>query len=703
MPVSNKKVFSVIDALPPFFTRKTLGDIILKPDQKDKKGKTKKKASYKPQKDIAKIEESLKALISLGFLVKEKNGFRKKGSLEFTGAIKVNSSGNAAAEYNDNDIIITKKDSNFAANNDNVGIKIYDYKKGFFYGKVTEITRRDKTVYAAKVQRKTGPSAILTLLDAQADLEAISFDTSKDVNTGDFAIVVLTGKTASGRRECRIVKTYKEDDEELDFLRVKIKHELPDSYSSSYEKTDPETLIPRVELQDRKDYTKLFTVTIDGDTAKDFDDALSIKVNKKTTKLYVHIADVSAYIQKNSTLDREAFHRGTSYYLGNRVIPMLPEIISNESCSLKEGVKRYTLTAEMLFDSSGNMTRFEAFRGIIRVNKRLTYESADKILKKKGFGPLNTNLKIMMKLAETLHKKRSSSGRLDLNLTDQEIVYDKDKLKEIRFAARLKSHKLIEECMLSANEAVSKTLKDNGVPSLYRVHEKISDENLESLKKFMLVLGIKIPGDKNTGINLQEVLKKVSGKPYEQVVSLVILKSMMQAFYGPEPLGHFGLGFTDYTHFTSPIRRYPDLVVHRCLKSLIDSSSPPYDMQQLLEAGEKSSTMERIAQKGERDLIKIKSCRILKNSIGNEFEAVISGMTRFGLFVSLIAMPIEGMIPLKNLKDDYYNLNEDNYTVTGRRTGRVFRLGDKLNVKLVQADIETLRIDFEPVKTGKRK
>jgi ribonuclease R len=308
----------------------------------------------------------------------------------------------------------------------------------------------------------------------------------------------------------------------------------------------------------------------------------------------------------------------------------------------------------------------------------------------------------MMKLAETLHKKRSSSGRLDLNLTDQEIIYEKDKLKEIRFAARLKSHMLIEECMLSANEAVSKALKDNGVPSLYRVHEKISDKNLESLKKFMLVLGIKIPGGKNAGINLQEVLQKVAGKPYEQVVSLVILKSMMQAFYGPEPLGHFGLGFTDYTHFTSPIRRYPDLVVHRCLKSLIDSSPRPYDMQQLLEAGEKSSTMERIAQKGERDLIKIKSCRILKDSVGNEFDAVISGMAKFGLFVSLIDMPIEGMIPLKNLKDDYYSINEDNYTVTGNRRGRVFRLGDKLRVKLVQADIETLRIDFEPAKTMKR-
>lgn len=705
MTVSNKKVISVIKTLPPVFTRKSLQEIILKKDEKPqpvKKGRAKKKAPYKPHKDISKIEETLTALISIGFLVKEKKGFKKTGSLEFENEIKINTSGDAISRFNDDDIIIKKNDTGFASNNDRVHIKIFDFKKNFFYGKVTGITKKDKLVYAAKIQRKTGAFATLSLLDAQIDMEAICSNTGKNIKPGDFAIIELTGKLISGQRECKIIETYSDDNEEFDFLRIKIKHSLPDSYSSDYNKINPESLIPEKELYNRKDYTKLFTITIDGETARDYDDALSIKVNKKTTKLYVHIADVSAYIQQGSDMDKEAFERGNSYYLGNRVIPMLPEIISNEICSLQEGVKRHTLTAEMLFDSNGNMTKFEAFRGIIKVNKRLTYEGADKILKKKGADPLSTNLKNMMKLAKILNKKRNNSGRLDLNLADQEIVYDKDNVKEIRFAQRLKSHMLIEECMLSANEAVSRELKEKSVPTLYRVHEKISDENMESLKDFMKVLGIKI-SEKNAGINLQEVLQKVAGKPYEQVVNLVILKSMMQAFYGPEPLGHFGLGFPDYTHFTAPIRRYPDLVVHRCLKSFIDSSAPPYNMHQLLEAGEKSSTMERVAQKAERDLIKIKSCRILKNSVGMEFEALISGMTKYGLFVSLIEMPIEGMIPFKNMKDDYYNINENEYTVTGQRNGRVFRLGDKLKVKLTQVDIELLRIDFESVKTRKRK
>lgn len=705
MPVSSKKVISVIESLPEVFTKKTLTDIIIKPENEkpDKKNKSRKKNVYRPQKDLSKIETTISALISLGYLTKEKKVFRKTGSLEFEGNIKVSTSKDALAVYNGNDIIISRADSNSAQNDDRVHIKIYDFKKGFFSGRVTEISRRKKTIYAAKIERKTGGSLALSLLDTQADMEVICQNPDKDAKPGDYALISFTEKLISGRRDCRIIKTFDSENEDFDFLRIKLKHSLPDSYSGNTAEIDPETLIPENELTGRKDYTKLFTVTIDGETAKDFDDAISIRSGKKSTKLYVHIADVSAYVAKGSPLDHEAFQRGTSYYLGNRVIPMLPEVISNESCSLKESRKRLTLTAEMVFDSSGNMTKFEAFRGIIKVNKRLTYVQADAILGKRGFGSLYSNLKQMYLLARTLNKKRSSQGRLDLNLTDQEIIYDGDKLKEIRFAKRLKSHMLIEELMLSANEAVSRFLKEQGTPSLYRVHEKISDESNESLKKFLKVLGIKMPLKKGASLNLQEVLQKVSGESYEQVVNLVILKSMMQAFYGPEPLGHFGLGFTDYTHFTSPIRRYPDLIVHRCLKSVIDSVSPPYSMQELLEIGEKSSTMERIAQKGERDLIKIKSCRILKESLGMEFEAVISGMTKFGLYVSLIEMPIEGMIPLKNMKDDYYIINEEEYTVTGKRTNRVFRLGDKLDVRLVQADIDTLRIDFEPVKTKRKK
>jgi len=449
--------------------------------------------------------------------------------------------------------------------------------------------------------------------------------------------------------------------------------------------------------------TENFTVTIDGDSSKDFDDAISIRESRNSIKLYVHIADVSAYVKKGSRLDHEAFARGTSYYIGDRVIPMLPEKISNDLCSLREGVDRLTLTAEMNFDSKGNMTKFEAHRGIIKVNKRLTYNNAETIIKGRGLSQLHRTIQKMNKLAKLLNKKRLKEGKLDLNLTDQEVLYEEGHVKEIRFAPRLQSQSLIEEFMLSANEAVSRALKENSIPALYRVHEKISEDNIISLKRFLAVLNVKMDMGQTMGKSIQDVLARVSGKPYEQVVNLVVLKSMMQAYYGPEPLGHFGLGFMDYTHFTSPIRRYPDLVVHRCLKSLIDSSEHPYRMNELIETGEKSSTMERIAQKAERDLIKIKSCRLMKQYIGEEFDVVISGLSKFGLFVSLIDMPIEGMIPLRSLTDDYYVLKEDEFTIIGRRQNRRFRLGDKIRARLATSDIENLRIDFELVPVNKKR
>lgn len=702
MPISSKKIIRTIDELPATFTRNDLQKRLLTPDSSEPhpKGKRRKKNPRGSQsKDLSKIETTLNLLIDAGFVVKDKQKFRKGNPLTIEGIIKINSSGDAIVRYNDEDIIIKRDDTGNAQSNDSVIIEICDCRKGFLAGRVKSVTKRKKEVNIGRVTAKTGGLIILRLLDVQGETEACAQKGDKSPAIGDFAILTLTGKMISGRTECKIVQTYSEDDEKYDFTRIKLRHSLPEDHDY-FSEEEIDITVPDEEMQNRKDYRKLFTITIDGDTAKDFDDAISIKESGKSTKLYVHIADVSAYVRKGSRLDEEAYSRGTSYYLGDRVIPMLPEKLSNDLCSLREGIDRLTLTAEMNFDAKGNMTKFEAYRGIIKVNKRLTYNNAEKIINGRGIAQLNRTVQKMNKLARLLNKKRIADGKLDLNLTDQEVIYENGKVKEIRFAPRLQSQSLIEEFMLSANEAVSRALKENEIPSLYRVHEKISGDNIISLKKFLTVLNVKLDMSKTMGKSIQDVLAKVAGKPYEQVVNLVVLKSMMQAYYGPEPLGHFGLGFLDYTHFTSPIRRYPDLVVHRCLKSLIDASTPPYRMGELIELGEKSSTMERIAQKAERDLIKIKSCRLMKQHIGEEFDVIISGLTKFGMFVSLIDMPIEGMIPLKNLTDDYYVLKEDEFTIIGRKQNKRFRLGDRIRAKLVDSDFETLRIDFDlaPVK-----
>lgn len=705
MPISSKKIISVIEELPAGFTRNDLNRKLIRaseetsPSDKNRRRK-KKKTAETASRDLSKIEETLKALLSSGFIQKDKQRLVKKLKFTFDGKIKVSRGGDSLVKYNGIDIIIRREDTNNAQNDDTVTVKIYDYRRGYFSGRVMKVSTRSKESSIARVTGKTGNLILFRLLDVQGDVNVCAQKKGTDPVIGEFATISFTENRISGMAECKVLEYFGEDDESYDFIRIKNRHSLPDDHEY-FTESAADIKVPEEELLNRKDYTKLFTVTIDGDTAKDFDDAISIKENKKTTKLYVHIADVSAYVPVGSRLDQEAYLRGTSYYLGNKVIPMLPETLSNDLCSLKEGVKRYTLTAEMNFDEKGNLTKLEAFRGIIKVNKRLTYNIAEQMLNKRPWGPTAVILHKMMKFANILNAKRVRDGRLDLNLTDEEIVYDGNKVKEIKFAKRLKSQTLIEEFMLSANEAVSKTLKENSIPSLYRVHEKISDENLAALKKFLQVLSIKINITEAPGKAIQEILQKVSGKPYEQVVNLVVLKSMMQAFYGAVPLGHFGLGFLDYTHFTSPIRRYPDLIVHRCLKSLIDQKQGPYRLEELIVIGEKSSTMERIAQKAERDLIKMKSCRLIKNRIGEEFEVIISGVTKFGMFVSLIEMPIEGMVPLKNLTDDYYILKEDDFTIIGRKYNRRYRLGDKIRVRLVTADIENLRIDFDLVVVGK--
>jgi ribonuclease R len=705
MPISSKKIIRTIDELPQSFTRNDLQKKLLPPvkEETESRGKKRNKSSKGSQsKDLSKIESTLNLLIDAGFIVKEKQRFRKANPLTIDGTIKINNSGDAIVKYNDEDIIIRREDTGNAQNNDSVTVEICDCRKGFLSGRVSNVIKRKKDVNLGRVTAKTGGLIILRLLDVQGETDVCVQKSAKSPAIGDFALITLTGRMISGRTEGKIIQYFSEDEEQHDFTRIKLRHSLPDDHDYFNEK-ETDLKVPEEELRNRKDYRKLFTITIDGDSSKDFDDAISIKESGNSTKLYVHIADVSAYVKKGSRLDGEAFARGTSYYLGDKVIPMLPELLSNDLCSLKEGLDRLTLTAEMSFDSKGNMTKFEAFRGIIKVNKRMTYINTEKIIKGRSLAQLNRIIHKMNKLAKLLNKKRISDGKLDLNLTDQEVIYENGMVKEIRFAPRLQSQSLIEEFMLSANEAVSRAIKEHEIPSLYRVHEKISEDNIFSLKKFLTVLNVKLDTGKTMGKSIQDVLSKVSGKPYEQVVNLVVLKSMMQAYYGPEPLGHFGLGFLDYTHFTSPIRRYPDLIVHRCLKSLIDSSAPPYRMQELIEIGEKSSMMERIAQKAERDLIKIKSCRLMKQHIGEEFDVIISGLTKFGMFVSLIDMPIEGMVPLKNLTDDYYVLKEDEFTVIGRKLNKRYRLGDRIKVKLVNADMEMLRIDFDLASVKKRR
>ena len=693
MPVSSRKVISVINSKSGEFSHKELVSALVQPEPgKKRKKKADRKAAI-PPKDISAIDETLNGLIAGGFVKKKRNRYVKIHPLTVEGKIRMNTAGSGMLHtLNDDEIIIEKEDTAGSHDNDIVSVRITDFRKGVFKGFVQKILQRGRETYFAKVTHRSGNDIIFTLLDSRGGQELICERAGEEPGKNDIAMLKLEPGELKNRQRCSIIGFFSPEDDRHDFTRIVMKHSLPAAHPDYAELAGSET--KSLDRGPRHDYTGQFTVTIDSESAKDFDDAVSVEKRADGYVLHVHIADVSAYLGKNTELDREAQSRGNSYYLGNNVIPMLPEVLSNDLCSLREGVDRLCMTAEIHYDFNGAVRDYKFSRGTIRVKHRLTYNSTDDILGRRENTQLFRFLETMYELAMILFRRRLAEGSLDLNLTDETLVYENNVVTDIQFSTRLRSHRIIEEFMLAANVVASRLLRENRIPALYRNHEPVTAESMVTLKNFLRQLDIHMKTSGGAGPNIQKVLQQVAGKEIEHVVNLVILKSLMQAYYGTSPEGHFGLGFRDYTHFTSPIRRYPDLVVHRCLKSYLDGSKPPYAPDELVVIGDRSSEMERVAQSAERDFKKLKACRLMRDRIGEVFPAMVSGVSKFGVYVTLAHMPIDGMIPLRTLTDDFYLLREDEYTVIGRRYGRRFRIGDRLTVKLTAVEIERMIMDF---------
>lgn len=503
------------------------------------------------------------------------------------------------------------------------------------------------------------------------------------------------------------------DDPGVDILSIIRKYQLPEEFPEEVLREAeqiPETIDPK-ELEGRRDLRNRTLVTIDGEDAKDLDDAVSVeRLPNGHFRLGVHIADVSYYVKEGSALDREAYRRGCSVYLVDRVIPMLPPRLSNGICSLNPRVDRLTITCDMELNKQGDVVDYDIYPSVIRTRERMTYDAVKRILVDEDpelierYEPLVGDFRLMAELARILRRRRMKRGAIDFNFSEAKIKVDeRGKPVEIVRRPRTIAESLIEEFMLAANETVASHFARAEIPFLYRIHEKPDTEKLQSFFEFITHFGYSIRGqaDKIRPRALQQLLEEIEGKPEETLISTVMLRSMKQARYAAECLGHFGLAARYYTHFTSPIRRYPDLVIHRIIREVFTEKlfSPQRIDQlnaQLPETADQASKRERIAIEAERETDDLKKAEFMMDRIGEEFEGLISGVTAFGIFVEL-ENTVEGLVHVSYMNDDYYRYDEDTYSLYGERTGKVYRIGDRVKVRVIGVNIDEHKVEFELV------
>jgi ribonuclease R len=503
------------------------------------------------------------------------------------------------------------------------------------------------------------------------------------------------------------------DDPEIEPQIIIHKYDLPDRFTSAAlkEARGFPPVPSSQECRDRVDLRGIPTFTIDGENAKDFDDAVSVERGRNGgVKLYVSISDVSHYVGEETALDNEAYLRGTSVYFPDRAIPMFPPELSNEICCLHPNVDRLTLTAELAYDGNGQRREVRFYPSVIRSNERLTYTWVRKILVDRNpewrekFSPLLPSLDLMADLCQELRRRRIARGALDFDLPEPEVILNlQGETEDIIRAERSLAHQIIEEFMIAANEAVADFIVEKGLPLLFRIHEPPKQEATDEFRRFISLLGYKMRKEPNpSSKEFQNVLSEVRGRPEERVVNEILLRSMKWAKYSSKNLGHFGLASEAYTHFTSPIRRYPDLIVHRLLKRVVAGGEINVSEEILGKKADHLSNRERVAMEAEREILDRYRVRFMRDKIGEEFEGVISGVTAFGFFVELRDIFVEGLVRVTSLHDDYYQYHEKKYCLVGERTHKTFRIGDEVRVRVDRVDVERRHIDFGMIQKAER-
>lgn len=619
------------------------------------------------------------------------------------------------------DIFVSPKNLKEAMHGDRVVARVESIRRKGREGKVIRILERAFRKVVGKFMKAKHYSYLIPEDERILQEIYIPEGETKRARPNQIVVAEITQYPAErARPEGRIAHILGyPDDPEVEPQIIIHKYDLPHrSSSAALKEARSLPLTPSFyEYQDRVDLRGIPTFTIDGENARDFDDAVSIEKEKDGgLKLYVSISDVSHYVKEGTPLDEEAFLRGTSIYFPDRAIPMFPPELSNEICCLHPKLDRLTLTVELRYDAHGEKREIRFYPSVIRSDERLTYTIVKRILLdedaelKDRFRSLLPSLEWMADLSQRLRQRRMERGALDFDLPEPEVILNlQGETEEIIRAERNLAHQIIEEFMIAANEAVAHFVEGKGIPFIYRIHEPPQHEAIDEFRRFVSHLGYKsirpdhgMKKESNySPKEFQKVLLEVKGRPEEKVVNNILLRSMKWAKYLAKNLGHFGLASDAYTHFTSPIRRYPDLIVHRILKRILSKKDGKISevvdstlREELAKKADHLSRRERVAMEAEREILGRYRIRFMKDKMGEVFDGVISGVSAFGFFVELKDIFVEGLVRVTSLHDDYYHYHEKRYSLVGERTHKTFRIGDGMRVRVDRVDVERRHIDF---------
>lgn len=652
----------------------------------------------------------LDELVNQGKLHETSRGeYRLKSDQETQeGQVDMTSRGAAyvVVEGNEDDIYVHPKNTNTALHGDTVKVVVFTKNAGRkTEGEIVEVVKRNKTEFVGVLQ-KSKNFAFLVTDDSRMPVDIfISNDKLKGANDGEKVIAKITEWPKERKNPYgKVVEVLgKPGENETEMHAILAEFGLPYQFPARVEKeaNKIDLTISAEEIKKRRDFRAITTFTIDPKDAKDFDDALSIqKLKNGNWEIGVHIADVSHYIKENTLLEAEAYDRATSIYLVDRVVPMLPEILSNGACSLRPEETKLCFSAVFELDENANLLNEWFGRTVIFSDRRFTYEEAQERIETKE-GDLVDEILVMDGLAKKLRAKRFKKGAIAFDRLEVKFnLDDKGKPLGVYFKESRDANKLIEEFMLLANKKVAEFI---GKPSktnkpktfVYRIHDEPNQDKLLSLANFVKKFGYDLDlGQKNIAGSLNGLLSDVKGKHEENLIEQLTIRTMAKASYSSKNIGHYGLAFPYYSHFTSPIRRYPDVMVHRLLQHYLDGGAD-VNQEEIEEKCKHSSKMELLATEAERKSIKYKQVEFLIDRVGEEFDGVISGVSEWGLYVEIIENMCEGMVRLSDIEGDYYNFDAANFCAKGSRTGKEYRMGDDVRIKVKRADLVKKQLDFE--------